>query len=235
MSFETGLRRAQPLLRMSGRGAVRGIIRPMRSAELAGFPACLPANGFTLVELVVALFVFGLLASAGVALLGFSVRAQAVSGERLDKVAAIRRVSALMTADLAQAAPRISRSVEGTPEAAFVGTAGGTGDPALAFVRHGWENPNELPRASLQKVRYRLLDGRLERRAAPMLDGAAFGSPATLIRGVRSMTLRYRIGGEWRERWDAVRPDALPRAVEVVLDVEGIGRVRQVFQAGTGL
>ena len=192
-------------------------------------------RGFTLVELVVALFVFGLLAAAGVALLGFSVRAQGAAGARLDEIAAIRRVSAILTADLAQATPRISRSPSGAEQVAFFGSAGGNRQLALAFVRRGWENPHGLPRASLQKVQYRLVEDRLERRAAPMLDGAEPGPPATIIRGVKAMTLRYKLGGEWRDRWDATRPDALPRAVEMVLDVDGIGTVRQVFQTGTGL
>ncbi len=201
-----------------------------------GFTSCERSaeHGFTLVELVVALFVFGLLASAGVALLGFSVRAQAAAGERLDEIAAIRRVSAIMTADLAQATPRISRSPSGAAQVAFFGSPGGNRDLALAFVRRGWENASAAPRASLQKVQYRLVEDRLERRAAPMVDGAEMGPPATIIRGVKSLALRYRIGGEWRPRWDATRPDALPRAVEVVIDVDGIGPVRQVFQTGTG-
>ncbi len=190
--------------------------------------------GFTLVELVVALFVFGLLAAAGVALLSFSVRAQGAAGDRLDEIAAIRRVSAIMTADLAQAAPRVSRAPSGAVQVAFFGSSGGSRQLALAFIRRGWENPYGAPRASLQKVQYRLVDDRLERRTAPMLDGAEPGPPATIIRGVKALTLRYRLGGEWRDRRDATRPDAIPRAVEVVLDVDGIGPVRQVFQAGTG-
>lgn len=192
-------------------------------------------QGFTLVELVVSLFVFALLASAGVALLGFSVKAQGAAGERLDEVAAVRRVSALMTADLAQATPRVSRNASGATDVAFFGSAGGSRELALAFIRRGWENPEEMPRASLQKVQYRLVDDRLERRVAPMLDGAEPGPPATVIRGVKSLALRYRIAGEWRDRWDVTRADALPRAVEMVLDIEGIGPVRQVFLTGTGL
>jgi general secretion pathway protein J len=192
-------------------------------------------RGFTLVELVVALFVFGLLASAGVALLGFSVKAQGAAGVRLDEVAAIRRVSALVTADLAQATPRISRAPSGSAEVAFFGSSGGSRELALAFIRRGWENPEELPRASMQKVQYRLVDDRLERRVAPMLDGAEPGPPAVIVRGVKSLALRYRIGGEWRDRWDVTRADAMPRAVEMVLDIDGIGLVRQVFLTGTDL
>lgn len=191
--------------------------------------------GFTLVELVVSLFIFGLLAAAGVALLGFSVRAQGAAGERLDEIAAIRRVSAIVTADLAQATPRISRSPSGAAQVAFFGSAGGDRQLAMAFIRRDWENPYGAPRASLQKVQYRLAGDQLQRSAAPMIDGAEQGPPATIIRGVKSLTLRYRIGGEWRARWDATRPDAMPRAVEMVLDIDGLGPVRQVFQTGTGL
>ena len=53
-------------------------------------------NGFTLVELVVSLFIFALISAAGVSLLGYSVDAQASAGKRLDEVAAIRRVGALL-------------------------------------------------------------------------------------------------------------------------------------------
>lgn len=208
---------------------------PSGAARGCGGAGASGEGGFTLVEMVVALFVFALLASAGVAMLSFSARAQAAAGARLDQIASIRRVSALMTADLAQATPRLSRSAAGVAEVAFIGTRGGDADPALAFIRRGWENPNEAPRASLQKIGYRLRGDRLERLAAPMLDGAGFGPPATVIRGVSRLALRYRVEGTWRDRWDAIQPDALPRAVEVVLDIRGIGTVRQVFQTGTGL
>lgn len=193
-----------------------------------------PEGGFTLVELVVALFIFGVLAAAGVSLLAFSVRAQGAAGERLDEVAAVRRVGAILTADLAQAAPRLTRDAAGEQQVAFVGGTGRKGEIALAFVRRGWANSNNAPRASLQKVEYRLVEDRIERRAFPMLDGADPQRPATIISGVRSLAFRYRTGADWRERWNATRPGALPRAVEAVIDIEGIGPVRQLFLTGTG-
>jgi general secretion pathway protein J len=42
------------------------------------------ANGFTLVELLVALTIFAMLAAAGVGLLSFSVQAQEVAGSASD-------------------------------------------------------------------------------------------------------------------------------------------------------
>jgi general secretion pathway protein J len=192
-------------------------------------------QGFTLVELMVALFIFGLLSAAGVALLSFSVRSQAAAEERLGELAQLRRAGSLLAGDLAQAAPRVSRDHGGVSRPAF---AGGTGDPgaiALAFVRRGWENVEAAPRPSLQKVEYRLSGDRLERIAWPLLDGAAPLVPMTLVDGVRSLRLRYRDGqGQWRSRWDPSRATDLPTAVEMVLDAEGSGVTRQLFLAGTG-
>ena len=56
-------------------------------------PARRRANGFTLVEVMVALMIFGMIASAGVGLLAFSVRAQGATVERLDDVGALARLS----------------------------------------------------------------------------------------------------------------------------------------------
>lgn len=208
----------------SKRSAEHGFTPSERSAE----------HGFTLVELTVALLIFGLIAAAGVGLLAFSVRAQAAAGERLGEVAALRRTDALLSADLAQIVPRITRDTSGAPTGAFAGGSGNEGELALGLVRRGWSNPDARPRSSLQKVEYRLAGDRLERRSYPLLDGAAAGAPAVLLRRVRSLKLRYRLAGAWTDRWDTTRPLALPGAVEATIDLEGTGPVRMLFLSGTG-
>ncbi|HYZ47905.1 MAG TPA: type II secretion system protein, partial [Sphingomonas sp.] len=82
-------------------------------------------NGFTLVELLVALLIFGMLAAAGVGLLRFSVDAQAATKTRLDALAGERRVESLVAADAAQAVPRVTRNEAGDPVQAFDGGPGG--------------------------------------------------------------------------------------------------------------
>jgi general secretion pathway protein J len=188
-----------------------------------------------LVELLVSLFIFAMLSAAGVALLSFSVRAQESAGARLDGIAALRRAGALMTGDLAQAAPRLQRDEAGRVHPAFFGATGESG-VALAFVRRGWENVDDAPRSTLQKVEYGLIGNRLVRRAYPMIDGAAPYPSITLLDHVESLRFRYRDRkGEWRDRWDPTNPIVLPRAVEMVVAVTGGGTTRQLFLAGAGL
>lgn len=188
-------------------------------------------RGFTLVELMVALLIFGVLSAAGVALLGFSVSAQGAAKERLDSMAEIRRLGAVMTGDLAQAVPRLTRNAQGDRIPAF---QGGEGAPLLVFVRSGWSNSAAAPRASLQKVEYRFTQGRIERVAHAMLDGGEEQTPAVLFDQVESARLRFRFENEWRDLWDATDPQALPRAVELTIKPAGRSEIRQLFLVGPG-
>ena len=141
-----------------------------------------PPNGFTLVEMLIALAIFGMLTAAGVALLTLTVRTQETSERLLGELGEVRRTGALLTADLAQAAPRIHRDRDGRPQPAF---AGGDGDEPmlLAFVRRGWDDGER--RAALQRVEYRLRDGRLERLRFAAVDGGGAAVAMPLLDGVR--------------------------------------------------
>ncbi|SMF77974.1 type II secretion system minor pseudopilin GspJ [Allosphingosinicella indica] len=192
-------------------------------------------GGFTIVELLVALLIFGMLSAAGVALLSFSVRAQDAANARLGELSEVRRTGAILTADLAQATERLTRDEAGAPRPAFEGNDGGQ-TVLMGFTRRGWENLDNADRPSIQKVEYLLGEGRLERRAWRFVDGAAAMPPTVLIEGVRAVRLRYRDQrGEWRDRWDPNRPVDLPRAVELTIDTERYGNIRQLFLVGVTL
>lgn len=185
--------------------------------------------GFTLVELLVALLIFGMLAGAGVMLLRFSVDAQASAKAKLDSIGAARRIDSLLAADMAQAVPRATRDERGQVVRAFDGTP-----DAFALVRGGWDNLDDAPRASLMRIEYRVEGDRLVRRQWPMLDGAAAEPPSTLIDRVTALRLRYRAADGWRDRWDPIRLDTLPRAVELTVRRAGAAEYRYVLLVGAG-
>lgn len=187
------------------------------------------ARGFTLVEVLVALSVFALLAAGGVAVMGWASASQGVTQARMARVGELQRARALLQADLSQAAPRRTRNAAGVAAVqAFTGSAEPGAGVLFAFARRGWENPQGAPRASLQYVEYRLRDGRLERQSRPMLDGARMAPPQVVIQGVRGARVLYRFQGEWMDGWPG-GIDRVPEAVRLTLELDGIGRVEQAF------
>lgn len=188
--------------------------------------------GFTLIEMMISLLIFGLLAAAGVSLLSFGVRAQAVASRKLDDVAALYRLDGVLVADLAQALPRNARDEGGAVRPAF---EGGNGATLLRLVRGGWDNVDGAPRASVQKVDYVLSEnGTIDRIAYPMLDGAAPLPPATMLAGVSTVTLRYRMAGAWADRWEGRAATPLPDAVEMTITRTDGTVFRELFLVGTG-
>jgi general secretion pathway protein J len=207
------------------RHAENGFMSSMRSAE----------HGFTLIEMLVALTIFAMLAAAGVMLLGNSVSAQAQVKARLDDMAAVQRAGGALTADLGQAVARVTRTETGTLAPAFWAHGEGEARPILQFVRGGWDNLGDLPRPSLQKVEYWVRQGRLERRTYAQLDGAAGDDPAALLDHVETVALRFRDAqGKWRPDWTPTQPDLLPRAVEMAIARTGEPPVTLRFLVAPG-
>lgn len=185
------------------------------------------ARGFTLIELVVALFVFALLASAGTALLSISIRSQNAVAVSLDGNAKTGRILALLSTDLAQAAPRAMRNRDGANQAAFVGRDGNGDGIILAYVRSD--------ASGLQRVEWRREGRRLIRASAVRLDGGGPMRSSVMADDISQARLRYRYKGEWRSDWFPTRLDALPHAVELTLGEAGRPPVRALFVAGVGL
>ena len=191
-------------------------------------------HGFTLIEVMIALGIFAMIASAGVAILAFSVRAGAATATRLDGAAALNRTVSILSADLAQAVDRPSRDEGGVAQPAFVGTSGAATAPMLALVRGGWSNLDAAPRPTLQKVAWQVQRGALERIAWPEVDGAAPLTAAAMVTGVADVRLRYRVAGAWSDRWDSRAAAALPQAVEVTIVRRDGTSWRELFLVGMG-
>lgn len=173
------------------------------------------ANGFTLVEMLVALAIFGLLSAGGIALLRSSLATQQGVTARLDRDRGAQRVIALFQADVGQAVARPLTGV-GDPRAPSL-----EGGPAsLSLVRDGWANPGEHPRSSLQRVTWSARDGSVARAAHLSLDGSDPAQPAAFATGVRALRFRYRLAdGRWADRFTPTDRQLLPAAIEMRMDL----------------
>jgi general secretion pathway protein J len=182
-------------------------------------------QGFTLVELLVALTIFALLAAAGVSLLSVSVRSQEMVKAQVDQSAATGRIASVLGQDFAQIVPRVWRGPGGPQQAAFIGSRGdGTGD-LISFVRLA-------PQGGVQKIVLRRTEDRLIRMTYDHPDSDTPSRDSILAENVTKLQMRYRQRGAWGDIWQPTRGDSLPEAVEVIVGRSGQPEVRYAFVAG---
>ena len=169
-------------------------------------------NGFTLVEMLVALTIFALLAGAGVGVLRSSVDVQSSVDTRLTAIGSIARLNALLSNDLGQAVDRTSRSPTGD-RPAFVGDGSG-----MAFVSGGRTNLDGAARSELQRLEWRSERGTLRRTGFDAVDGAGEGQSSPLAHDIRGAAFRYRmLDGSWSSSFTSTESQPLPTAVEVTI------------------
>lgn len=191
-------------------------------------------DGFTLVEVLVSLLIFALIAAAGAAVLSLSVDNRFAIKAATDRTADLQRMRGLLKADLGQATGRRSRGPSGRALPQPMTGALSPGEPALVLTRAGWTNPGERARPSLQRVEYRLVEDRLERRVSNHLDGARPGPPQVLYRGVRDLTVVFLKDGSEAPAYIPTSERPLPDAVRITMTLDGYGPVEQLFLVGGG-
>ena len=144
-------------------------------------------NGFTLVEMLVALGIFALLAAAGVGVLRSSVDVQGAVDTRLTAISGLARLNAMLSNDLGQAVDRPSR-MPAAVRPAFVGDSSG-----MEFVSGGRTNLDGAARSDLQRIEWRSTNGGLQRMGFAAIDGGDQGIASPLARDIRSAAFRYRM------------------------------------------
>lgn len=161
--------------------------------------------GFTLIEVVVALGLFAIVAAAGAGLVTTVLDVERHTAGRLARLADVERAMAVVARDLTEVA-----------DAPLAGSRGG-----VAFARHrgGWDA------GGVVATSYRFAGSRFERIAA--------GRPQRLLDGVTAVRWSYYSApGGWADHWPTdAAGGQWPAAVAVDVDLAGpppAGRLRRV-------
>lgn len=151
--------------------------------------------GFTLIELMISLLLFALIAVAGLALVDSGLGVQGRTEARLDRLSDLQRTMLVVSGDLEQVARGDIGG--GGAQVHFTRAAPGVGGPPVA-------------------VTYRVADKVLVRDAG--------AGPQVLLTGVTDVRWRFFADG-WVDRWPPSEEQAVewPRAVEIELTLEGNG------------
>jgi general secretion pathway protein J len=196
------------------------------------------ARAFTLIEVLVALAIFGMLAAIAYGTLSKTLSNAEVLTDRMQRLQSLQRTMRYLSEDFMQLAPRPVREDLGDNFGPALHTDVQS-DFAVELTHGGWSNPAALPRATLQRVAYRLEENELVRYHWTVLDRTLSNEPAgrALLDEVDSIAFRFmRDNGDWTEEWPPENlPGILglrqrPRAVEIVLTLTDASEIRRLLE-----
>lgn len=202
------------------------------------------ARGFTLLELIVVVAVFGVFAAMAYGGLNYVLTARKTLEVSLDRTAEWQKAFQRVRNDLELVTPRAARNGFGQAEPAFLFEEFGA---RIEFTRSGWRNPLSLPRPSLERVVYRFDDRNREllRETWRVLDRAEDNEPLKLVvlQGIDDARWRFMDRTRaWQERWppqsnstSATSGSAstlIPLAIELTLESKDFGEVVWLLRSG---
>ena len=195
--------------------------------------------GFTLLELLVSLAIFAILATMAYMALNTVFTARKEVEKRAARLTELQTAFMVMERDIEEAVARPVRDDLGDEEAALKG--GGVGTTVLMLTRTGWRNPLGAARSDLQRVAYGFNNHQLLRQSWSTLDRGPGNDPygEVLINGVSAVDVRF-LGADrqWVGYWPPESNTAaqnqdlmqMPLAVEISVDVDGWGRIVRLFR-----
>lgn len=189
-------------------------------------------KGFTLLEVLIAIAIFSIISLSSFSIFDTVLKGDEISKQRSERHNELQRAFLIIERDVLQIARRSIRLNGESPLNNFLQTSGDaftSDEQALAFVRHGWTNPNLLlPRSDMQVVAYRLVDETLERLHFNFVDAVVGEEPKVrqLIKNISELAFEYYDGKKWQETWSE---KSLPFAIAIEVDTKDYGVIRRQF------
>ncbi len=197
------------------------------------------ARGFTLLELIVAIAIFAIVAVLAYGGLNSVLNQRRGIEDRLNRIATLQKAYMRMRADFQQIRNRSVRDPYGDQLPALYVTPS---SPMLEFTRGGWRNPLFQPRSSQERVSYRVNDAKLLRDSWRVLDRVQGSEPNELVmlEGVDEIAWRFfGPDGSWQPNWPPLNSLNLntnsvspPTAIEITLKTRDWGQLRFLFKSG---
>ena len=207
--------------------------------------------GFTLLEVMVAMFIAAIMLAVGYSAINQAAKERDNLNTKQARITEIQRGMRVVAQDFAQMIARTARDNEGGGNIQPAVLATNKDTTLITFSRAGWSNPAGVQRPAEQRVRYRFLDGSLVREHWLSVYPALNAEPRQriLLTKVKSVEMRFLdpVSRNWREDWPAVTSvsgpvnpsniDQLlrtrPIAIELTIVLEDWGRVQRLFEIPT--
>lgn len=177
-------------------------------------------RGFTLIEILIAVAVFGLMATMAYSGLNSSLNISRETEKRSEQLHRRQLAMALIQRDLTQITLHQSRDEFGDVQPAVL--TGNKGERLLEFSRTGWRNPAGQLRGTVQRVGYVLDENKLYREYWAHFHRGPNEKPvrALLLEGVAEITFEFLDPAmQWQQQWPPVNNPVtlMPIAVRITV------------------
>lgn len=188
-----------------------------------------PICGFTLIEVLVAMSIFAVVALMAYSGLRTVINVSGSVQNRVEKLEALQRTFMLLERDFYQLVPRPMNTDGGAKKAALDATP--NGERLFEFTRGGQPNPADANRSSLIRIAYTIDEEKLKRLKWNNIDHLFNEQPVeiTLLEDVESINTRFLAqNGEWINSWGQRQEELsiTPDAVEITLEHKYWGKIR---------
>jgi general secretion pathway protein J len=194
--------------------------------------------GFTLLELLIAIAIFALVAAMAYGGLNSVLNVSERVNEQAERLKALQLTFLWMQRDIEEAVLRPVRDEYGEVLPALRGSEVGTA--LFEVTRAGWTNPLGAARSNLQRSEYRLEEERLIRRYWRVLDRAQDSEPVdrVMLDGVTRLEFRYWDAQGEHRQWPDLNSsgqpqtaaDVMPLGIEVRLETAREGVITRFFR-----
>jgi general secretion pathway protein J len=187
--------------------------------------------GFTLLEILVALFIFTIIAMIMTRALHTVFESQERTEDKSTRMAILQIATLFLEHDLTQAIDRPIMASDGDREAAFIGKAN-----TVRFTHGGLANPlGQLDRSTLQRTSFSLDNKHLVRESWQVLDqiSTSKSDQRQLLYNVTDLHFEYLDAkGKYSDTWpppNKTKGSPLPNAVKISITMAKWGTITQIY------
>lgn len=191
-------------------------------------------EGFTLLELLVAIAILALISVAAFHLVSDTVMVRDQGLRHEQALQNLQKAEMIMQRDLLQAASRSVRDEFGDVQPAFYFPK----DNVMEFTRRGWRNPLQETRSDMVRVRYHVENEQLVREHWNVLDRVRLSAPVkiVLLDKVSDFHVQAFANGSWSTAWPVLSQGQsdrtklpMPETVEITFSLQPWGDIRRVI------
>ncbi|GAA4358902.1 type II secretion system minor pseudopilin GspJ [Kangiella marina] len=189
-------------------------------------------KGFTLTEVLIALFIFSVVLAGALQIFNFIQTTTESNNKQIERLREVQLAFRQLENDIRYMVPRDRRNEFGD-RAPLLKAESQSANNYIEFTRSGWRNPAKIKRSTLQHVKYEFIDDRIERHYWMFVDSAREGQELSrdFLTGVEEFNMEFLTDGTWKKDWlvDDDQRLAMPEAIKVTVVLNDYGELYRLF------